>query len=49
VYYPEDVAAQAEADATGCPSWNPRCWWPIAVGAGLAGIGAYLLARKRGK
>jgi hypothetical protein len=47
VYYPEDVAAEAEA--AGCPSWNPRCWWPIAVGAGLAGIGAYLLARKRGK
>jgi hypothetical protein len=39
----------APEDFSECPSWKLKCWWPIAVGTGLAAIGAYLALRKKKK
>ena len=48
--YPEDVGGPVDTGEApvSCPSWNIKCWWPIAAGAGLAALGAYL-AFKKGK
>lgn len=43
------VLAVAGAAPVDCPSWNIKCWWPIALGAGVTALGAYLLLKKKGK
>jgi len=42
---PSSVAAPASDSE--CPSWKPKCWWPIALGAGVAALGAYVALRKK--